>query len=592
MPKINKMQRPVLFKRILDITNQAGFVGILYIYRYMSWLITSVFYLIMNPDEPFLLKTGVVLTLLFAAKTITDLYIKFSNSMAILEVAILTETVGITLLLIPTGGIESPFIWYALNPVLVAASYLPFYFCWVNLTIFLVCETLISYGFFQHSSTIGELLNENAYLFLVFILITLIVQMLSRLTKKLDHHSRTLELQSEELNRTNEALLRTNQMYKQSINHIMSLYQAVEAFSSQDTLENLQVIFAEYARKLTGAEASFFWMAPYKESKSTIAVCNMEGDKQKNQIKKIIETMVIPSGKSGAFFEIPFNESRFLCAMVESPSQQYGIIGIQINEERDDSPVDNTPMRQLSFLADLCAIVLERYHLEEIADRFLIIEEQNRIANEIHDSVSQRLYSIVCCIVVLTSKYKSDINGELGKQLELIRDTATQAIKELRASIYQLSSKKRKEKSFSRTLQEYLESFSKLNGVSLELNISGDENMLSSRMRKILYRIIRETTGNAVRHGECSKLGVHINVKSNNVRLRIKDNGKGFSVAKTMEEPNQGLGLYNVKSLIESLNGRMLINSRTDEGTVIDISIPLYSYDLRKGDVAYEGHDC
>lgn len=128
--------------------------------------------------------------------------------------------------------------------------------------------------------------------------------------------------------------------------------------------------------------------------------------------------------------------------MVESPSQQYGIIGIQINEERDDSPVDNTPMRQLSFLADLCAIVLERYHLEEIADRFLIIEEQNRIANEIHDSVSQRLYSIVCCIVALTSKYKSDINGELGKQLELIRDTATQAIKELRASIYQLSSKK------------------------------------------------------------------------------------------------------------------------------------------------------
>ena len=65
-------------------------------------------------------------------------------------------------------------------------------------------------------------------------------------------------------------------------------------------------------------------------------------------------------------------------------AQQYGIIGIQINEERDDSPLTIIPpMRQLSFLADLCAIVLERYHLEEIADRFLIIEEQNRIANEI-----------------------------------------------------------------------------------------------------------------------------------------------------------------------------------------------------------------
>lgn len=108
---------------------------ILYLYRYLSWFSTSLFYYFTQSNAPIVFKLGVIVTLFGAAKILTDSYVKFSNKHRMLETAILIETIGITLLLIPTGGLDSSFIWYALNPVLVAASFLPWYFCWINLFI-------------------------------------------------------------------------------------------------------------------------------------------------------------------------------------------------------------------------------------------------------------------------------------------------------------------------------------------------------------------------------------------------------------------------------------------------------------------------
>ena len=62
-----------------------------------------------------------------------------------LSVSVCAETIGLTLLLLPTGGISSPFIWYALNPVLVAASFLTPLFCWGILAFYLGSATFIAY---------------------------------------------------------------------------------------------------------------------------------------------------------------------------------------------------------------------------------------------------------------------------------------------------------------------------------------------------------------------------------------------------------------------------------------------------------------
>jgi len=577
------IQRLGLIRHISALEGQRSFTGILYAYRYMSWLFTSLYYLIGNPMEPFVLKMGVVISLFIAGKLLTDIYVRFQESRTTLELTVLIETIGIAFLLIPTGGMDSPFIWYAMNPVLVAASLLPLCFCWINLVFYVICGVAITYAFFRYSTYIGTVFSENAYMILVFALITLMVQLLSRLTKRLSQHTLELEKKSRQLQKMNEELQYANGMYQESMEHIMSMYQALEAFGSQDSPDSLAKAFAEHSARLTRSKGAFFWMAPHKEADSFISIYGDGLHSIRDQLIEKMESNCDTFKDAETLIELKVNTVNFAAVLVKSASRYYGVLGILMD---DHSRSVYSYEKQLNFLAELCAITLERYELEEVADQFLIVEEQNRIANEIHDSVSQRLFSIVCGILVLISKGKHQFDQEMMDQLGAIRDSANQAIQELRSSIYRLSSRKKGEMFFSKTLKNYMESFGTLNHVDFNLDIQGDENLLSGSIRKALYRIICEATGNAVRHGKCSRLMIDIDIGSVSTTVIIRDNGRGFDIDKGIENKRRGLGLYNIKSLVQSFNGSVDIQSRVGAGTEIKMVIPHHKEMFTDGEVA------
>ena len=109
------------------------------------------------------------MTLGIAAWIITDLQRRYIGNTKILKAIVLTETIGLTVLLIPTGGISSPFIWYALNPVLVAASFLTPLFCWGALTFYLGSATLIAYRLVRHRQYRNDFRREILFLSGLFI---------------------------------------------------------------------------------------------------------------------------------------------------------------------------------------------------------------------------------------------------------------------------------------------------------------------------------------------------------------------------------------------------------------------------------------
>lgn len=239
-----------LIDKVRDfIKVKLGIFGVLCIYRYSSWLFTSLFYLTLYEGSSVPFKLGVIISVFIAAKAATNIYVKYYNYYSIMEITILVETLCILLLLVPTAGIDSPFIWYALNPVLVAACFLSPYFCWLNLAIYLFASTLISFRFFSHSRDIGALIYDNLYLMLVFVLITLIVQFLSRLSKRLHFQAAELTEQKEKLERLNSALTLSNERYKHSMDHIMSLYEIVEAFYNPANIKSFLQTFSDYTLK-------------------------------------------------------------------------------------------------------------------------------------------------------------------------------------------------------------------------------------------------------------------------------------------------------------------------------------------------------
>ena len=199
----------------------------------------------------------------------------------------------------------------------------------------------------------------------------------------------------------------------------------------------------------------------------------------------------------------------------------------------------------------------------------LIMEEQNRIANEIHDSVTQRLFSINYSIHGL-GRQKTLSGEELGEVLE-IKESSCLALQELRNSIYKLVQQK-EERAFQIALKSYLDSISKLNGINIQFNFNGDENLLSLQIKKAINRIIREAAGNAVRHGKCKNLQVELEIGYELVRLKIIDDGIGFELDE-LNPKNSGLGLYNMNSLVNSFKGSIKINSKVGSGTEIEIAI-------------------
>ena len=534
---------------------------IIYAYRYLSWALTSFVYLTGKPNSVFIFKFGVILSLFVSSVIFTDLYMKFKENTKTLKIILLSETLGIALLLLPTDGLASPFIWYALNPTLVAANSLPAYFCWINLSFYLLTGSIITYYIFNPNNiNLLAILVENYNLALAFVLITLVVQLLANLTNKLSIQSNALKLSNEER--------------QESMNYIMTLYQIMEAMDKHITKDKLFRTLADYTSSLMNSKLCVY-LLPCSPGEDEIIQFNKSFNFTELQtLLYELKTKNLQQKNTKEVSQLMIGNYCYLTIPIFITTASCGLIATQIDEFLNKDELDQR-IKLLEFLSGLCSITLERFYIEEIEIQLLVNDEQNRIANEIHDSVSQRLFSI-CYGVHGVLKRGEDISyDELQNYLLEIHESSQIAMEELRNSIYKLSSKKKGEKSLSITLKAFLDSMAKLHHIVINFNISGDEFAVSLQLKQVITRIVREACGNAIRHGVCNTININLLISSEFISISILDDGKGFYINAEKPEFKIGLGLSNMRSLVTSYNGTMNLSSKIGDGTNIQFMIPL-----------------
>ncbi|MCL6572505.1 MAG: hypothetical protein K6T88_12615 [Bacillus sp. (in: Bacteria)] len=549
-------------------------MNLVFLYRYSSLVVTSFFYLI-GPQSPLFFKVGVVLSLGGAAWIITDLQKRYIENHTILKLTVLAETIGLMLLLAPTGGISSPFIWYAMNPVLVAASFLTPLFCWGALTFYLGSTTFIAYHLF-HIDNIALFLAEKSDFYLVCLLTTLLARLFSGLTKELASKATLLKTQQEELLQVNKTLTETNQKYKQTLEQIMSLYHLMETISSEKRPEKLAKEITSSLLKCTQAEAAFFWLTNLNHQNSHLANATNNSELETN-LKREWDNI---RGKREPFVSKLSNEWYWM--KVIRTSNNIGVLGVKV---AGSSKTSQTFLlnRPFEFFAELSEIWLERIHMEQMREQMLVIEEQNRIANEIHDSVSQRLFGIVCALHSLQVKSRNMTWEEMNHEYQFLSQSANTTMKELRSAIYRLSTLKKGEKPFFVRLKKYFDEFSKLNEILVDYQITGDEAKISDKLKQPLYQMICEACGNAVRHGECNRIEVRLSLLEEKTILVIRDDGLGISSHGDQGKKDNGIGLINMQSIIDSFAGTFSINGIHGLGTEIQIDIPNVKTLIKQG---------
>ncbi|MBZ9689206.1 histidine kinase [Clostridium estertheticum] len=543
-----------------------GELKIIYLYRYFSLVLTSLFYLASDFQVALEHKLIVVVCLSISAIILNHLYVNNQNMKNVIKMLIIIEIIGNIMILIPTGGLKSPYIWYSLNTVLISIYFLNIYYCTANILSYLIFSTAISFAIFnKEEKSIFEMVINNSNLILSLILITVLAQLLSTLTKKLNKESKKLNL-------LNDGLIVSNERTKESIEHIMSLYQAMHSFINQSDKSKLIKIITYYTKEITKSNLTFFCTLSNKEELE-VDVNGELTESYKDDLLKEIKKQWGNLSNTNKAINFYINNFKFAAVIVKYSHKQYGVLGIEINDN-EDRVIYKDNIDQLRFLSELSAMVFEKLHLEEINNHLLIAEEQNRIANEIHDSVSQRLFSISCATHTLKGKLNLITEEKLEIQLNIINDSLNKAMKELRETIYGLSSRKGGGNTFQQDITNYINDISKLNNAIISFNISGNQDLMNCDLKKALYRIICEGTGNALHHGKCDEVEITLNIKDQYTELMIIDNGIGFDLKNKIDNKEIGLGIKNMLNLVKYLNGEINIDSKFKIGTSIKVMLP------------------
>lgn len=554
-----------LFNKISFIKGTTEEVKILYLYRYISLVITSFFYLAGRSEVTIINRIYVIICLTTASAILNYIYLKSQGDKNIIKLLIIVETIGNTLVLIPTGGLNSPYLWYSLNTVFVTMYYFNIGYCALNVFIYLTCSTVISHIIFikqQNDVDIIDILLNNSNLILSFILIAVAVQLLITLTKKLNLERRAIF-------EVNNQLIEANKRTKESIEYIMALYQVVYSFTNIKNKSRLINTILYYSKEITRANAAFFYLLSDKndnELETSENIALETKDIILGEIKKHLDEIV---NSLDAPISINIDNRQFRVITAKSENKIYGVLGIELDKDSKEVLYVET-ISQLKFLSSLISIALERLELEKINEHLLISEEQNRIAREIHDSVCQRIFAINCMIHTLKQKCDKVPYEELKKEFDFIGQSLNKANKELRTTIYDLSLRGKQSSAFREEIENYIRDIAKLNSIDISFKMTGSSELLDQNINKAVYRIISESIGNSVRHGKCTKIQIVLYVQKELIKLQITDDGIGFEI----ENRSKGLGIQNMYDIVNYLKGEINIKSILGKGTSITILIP------------------
>lgn len=197
-----------------------------------------------------------------------------------------------------------------------------------------------------------------------------------------------------------------------------------------------------------------------------------------------------------------------------------------------------------------------------------VIQERQRLARELHDSVSQQLFAASMMLSAINET--ADINDIAAKQLAQTEKIVQQAQLEMRALLLHLRPAALKGKTLAVGMQDLLTELRQK--VLFTIHERIEEVHLPKGAEDHLFRIAQETLSNTLRHSKATEVDLLLVERDNRVILRVQDNGVGF---KTTDDTHGGsYGLRNIEERAIEIGGMCKIVSVKEQGTMIEVQIP------------------
>ncbi len=247
--------------------------------------------------------------------------------------------------------------------------------------------------------------------------------------------------------------------------------------------------------------------------------------------------------------------------------EDYGGITLYYRRAREFSDEE---IQLAMGVADQAALAIENARLRAQAEQSAAFAERSRLARDLHDSVTQSLYSVTLYAEAVARMLEAGDSGNAVGHLRELRATAQDALREMRLLIFQLSPPALSEGGLAASLQTRLDAVETRGGAAVTFETEGSEHLPPATARE-LYQIAQEALNNIVKHARARRVTVRLRFEERLTRLEIGDDGAGFDVEGTRQ--GGGLGLRGMTERVQRLGGTLSIESAPGGGTRIVVEL-------------------
>lgn len=230
---------------------------------------------------------------------------------------------------------------------------------------------------------------------------------------------------------------------------------------------------------------------------------------------------------------------------------------------------NGTPTSMVGAMID----ITRQIEVQEAATQ-AAMEERRRLARDLHDAITQSLYSLSLLSEVARRRAERGDMKATYEQINRLGELAQQSLKEMRLLVHELRPSLLQKEGLAAALQARLDTVERHSGIRARFVAELDQK-LSPQVQLQYYRVAEEALNNALKHAAASAVRVHIRSGGGVAAMEITDNGKGFDPA-TMAA-SRGMGLTNIRERMENLGGCLEVDSTPGQGTTIRVYMDIGS---------------
>ena len=204
-----------------------------------------------------------------------------------------------------------------------------------------------------------------------------------------------------------------------------------------------------------------------------------------------------------------------------------GVIGAFYLTEKLAAPeFDEDDEKLIVMLAAHAATTIENARLYERSRELSIVEERNRLARELHDSVSQKLFGLVLSAEAAGTLLDRD-PGEARAELDRLRTLAQEVMEELRSLVFELRPPALESEGLATALRKHVDVLRRVYRREIHLELTGTPRRVPELEREV-FRVAQEALQNALRHADATRLDVELAANDGRLLLTVRDDGVGF----------------------------------------------------------------